>query len=170
MVSSMSQGQYQYGNQYRLYTSLRSEVDSILKVIKPQVYNKSAILGVKKPKCVNQPDGVKRRKTNPNPNQNQQPKSNTKPTKPSSEMMVQASKQLSVIDSNRQGVKVEYSTYMFVAQVIMVFLVFLCGIIHLFLPDSIRNQQFDGMWLSLVSVCAGVLLPSPQFVKTFKTA
>ena len=77
-------------------------------------------------------------------------------------MMVQASKQLSVIDSNVQGVKVEYSTYMFVAQVVMVFLVFLCGIIHLFLPDSIRNQQFDGMWLSLVSACAGVRLPSPQ--------
>ena len=76
----MSQGQHQCGNQYRLYTSLRSEVDS--KVIKPQVYNKSAILRVKKPKCVNQPDGVKRRKTNSNPNQNQQPKSNTKPTKP----------------------------------------------------------------------------------------
>ena len=36
IVSSMSQGQHQYGNQYRLYTSLRSEVDSILKVIKPQ--------------------------------------------------------------------------------------------------------------------------------------
>ena len=67
----MSQGQHQYGNQYRLYTSLRSEDDSILKVIKPQVYNKSAILRVKKPKCVNQPDGVKRRKTNPNPNPNQ---------------------------------------------------------------------------------------------------
>ena len=82
IVSSIRQGQHQYGNQYRLYTSLRSEVDSILKVIKPQVYNKSAILRVKKPKCVNQPDGVKRRKTNPNPNQNQQPKSNTKPTKP----------------------------------------------------------------------------------------
>ena len=172
IVSSMSQGQHQYGNQYRLYTSLRSEVDSILKVIKPQVYNKSAILRVKKPKCVNQPDGVKRRKTNPNPNPNQQPKSNTKPTKPNTQQCddVQASKQLSVIDSNGQGVKVEYSTYMFVAQVIMVFLVFLCGIIHLFLPDSIRNQQFDGMWLSLVSACAGVLLPSPQFVKTFKTA
>ena len=85
IVSSMSQGQHQYGNQYRLYTSLRSEVDSILKVIKPQVYNKSAILRVKKPKCVNQPDGVKRRKTNPNPNQNQQPKSNTRPTKPNSQ-------------------------------------------------------------------------------------
>ena len=85
IVSSMSQGQHQYGNQYRLYTSLRSEVDSILKVIKPQVYNKSAILRVKKPKCVNQPDGVKRRKTNPNPNPNQQPKSNTKPTKPNTQ-------------------------------------------------------------------------------------
>ena len=53
IVASMSQGQHQY----RLYTSLRSELDSILKVIKPQVYNNSAILRVKKDKCVNQPDG-----------------------------------------------------------------------------------------------------------------
>ena len=89
----------------------------------------------------------------------------------SSAARTRASKQLSVVhhDPDEEVIKVEYSSYMFVAQVILVFLVFLCGIIHLFLPDSIRNQKFDGMWLSLVSACAGVLLPSPQFVKTFKT-
>ena len=90
----------------------------------------------------------------------------------SSPVRTHATKQLSVVhhDLDGEGIKVGYSTYMLVAQVIMVFLVFLCGIIHLFLPDSIHNQKFDGMWLSLVSACAGVLLPNPQFVKTFKTA
>ena len=63
IVSSMSQGEHQYGNQYRLYTSLRSEVDTILKVIKPQVYNKAAILRNKKDKCVNQPNGKPRRRS-----------------------------------------------------------------------------------------------------------
>ena len=52
IVGSLSQGKYTYGNQYRLYTSLKTEVDKILTVINPQVYNKSAILQPKKPKCV----------------------------------------------------------------------------------------------------------------------
>ena len=51
IVASLSQGKYTYGNQYRLYTNLTG-VDKILTVIKPQVYNKSAILQPKKPKCV----------------------------------------------------------------------------------------------------------------------
>ena len=52
VVASLSQDKYKYGNQYRLYTSLETEIDRILTVIKPQVYNKSAILMPKKPKCV----------------------------------------------------------------------------------------------------------------------
>ena len=52
IVASPSQGKYTYGNLYRLYTSLKTEVDKILTVIKPQVYNKSAIFKPKKPKCL----------------------------------------------------------------------------------------------------------------------